>query len=280
MPLVSMKSILDKAKSDSYAVLATNMLSLEMILGGIAAAEDLSAPLILQLAPVQFNTTPLEIFGPLMINAAKKSSVPIAVHLDHGTKMTDIYKAIELGFTSVMFDGSSLSMEENSKITKQISNYAHLHGVTVEAEIGYIGNENEKYDTSEEKYRMTQPEDVVDFVNKTNCDALAVAIGNAHGLYTDRPNLQFNLLSNINKVSTIPLVLHGGSGTDSEDLKLCVKNGINKVNLASEIHHDYVKQANNQVFKDYPDMSMKLIEITKQTVGKYIKVLGSAGKAK
>lgn len=278
MPLVSMKLILDKAREGHYAVLATNMLSLEMILGGVAAAEELKSPLILQLAPVQFDTTPLNLFGPLMIEAAKHSSAPIAVHLDHGTKKQDIIDAIDLGFTSVMFDGSSLSLKENRDFTKTITEYAHNRGITVEAEIGYIGNEGDHIDTNKEKYRMTQPLDVIKFISETNCDALAVAIGNAHGLYKDRPNLQFGLLGDINKVSTVPLVLHGGSGTDPEDLSRCVSNGINKVNLASEIHHEYIKKINEEEFLSYPDLSVKLIEATKKTVSKYMKILGSEGK--
>lgn len=279
MPLVSMKSILDNARLNNYAVLATNMLSFEMILGGIKAAEDLNSPLILQLAPVQFDTSPLDIFGPLMITAAKNAKAPIAVHLDHGFDKNDIFKAIDLGFTSVMFDGSSLSLEENKNFTKEIADYAHKKGITVEAEIGYIGNEGDDVDTNNEKYRMTQPQDVIDFVNKTNCDALAVAIGNAHGIYTDRPNLQFDLLNDINQVSRVPLVLHGGSGTEASDLSRCVANGINKVNLASEIHYEYVRKVNESSFQNYPNMSKELINLTKNTVSKYMKILGSEGKA-
>lgn len=279
MPLVTMKSILDKARKQKYAVLATNMLSLEMIMGGIAAAEELQSPLILQLAPVQFVTSPLALFGPLMIQAAINSCVPIAVHLDHGNDKKDILKAIELGFTSVMYDGSSLDINDNVSITKEITKYAHKYGVTVEAELGYVGNENDHINRLEGKYLLTQPEDVVNFEKGTKCDALAIAIGNSHGLYTDRPNLQFHLLKKINKVSEIPLVLHGGSGTNPDDLKLCVLNGINKVNLASEIHFNYINIINQKTFTSYPEFSKELIEYTKQTVSKYIKILGSAGKA-
>jgi len=279
MPLVTMKSILDKAREGRYAVLATNMLSLEMLLGGIEAAEELNSPLILQLAPVQFDTTPLAIFGPMMINAAKTSTVPIAVHLDHGTKISDIYEAIDLGFTSVMFDGSSLDMSKNAEITKEITIYAHAKNVTVEAEIGYIGNEGDYLVRGEGKYLMTKPEDALSFIEQTNCDALAVAIGNAHGLYTSRPNLQFELLSNINDVSKVPLVLHGGSGTDADDLRLCVQNGINKVNLASEIHYEYVREAKTNSYSNYPQMSRNLINAAKKTVMKYINILGSTNKA-
>lgn len=279
MPLVTMKSILDKARENHYAVLATNMLSLEMVLGGIQAAEQLNSPLILQLAPVQFNTTPLDVFGPLMVSAAKMATVPIAVHLDHGTKKEDIFRAIDLGFTSVMFDGSSLSLLKNIEITREITEYAHNLGITVEAEIGYVGNEDEDVDTNIDKYRMTQPSDVVEFVNSTNCDALAVAIGNAHGLYTSRPNLQFDLLYSINTVSEVPLVLHGGSGTQPNDLEKCVLNGICKVNLASEIHFDYVKKANDSQSKNYLELSKKLTEATQKKVSKYINILGSKGRA-
>lgn len=280
MPLVSMKSILDKARERKYAVLATNMLSLEMILGGVAAAEEMNSPLILQLAPVQFETSPLLIFGPLMVQAAKNAKVPIAVHLDHGYNLEDIYQAIDLGFTSVMFDGSSLSIEDNMMITKKITDYAHKYGVTVEAELGYVGGEGEYFNQIGGNYRLTQPEDVVSFVSNTNCDALAIAIGNSHGLYTSRPNLQFDLLKNIKSVSNVPLVLHGGSGTDPLDLKHCVTEGINKVNLASEIHYNYIKTVNSKNFIDYPEFSKELINYTKNIVSNYMVILGSAGKAK
>ena len=279
MPLVSMKSILDKARERKYAVLATNMLSLEMILGGVAAAEEMNSPLILQLAPVQFKTSPISVFGPLMVQAAKNAKVPIAVHLDHGYDLKDIYLAIDLGFTSVMFDGSSLNIEENIAVTKKITDYAHKFGVTVEAELGYVGNEGDYYNQLDGKYKLTQPEDVINFVNNTNCDALAIAIGNSHGLYTSRPNLQFQLLQDIKNVSNVPLVLHGGSGTDPMDLKKCVSEGINKVNLASEIHYNYIQAVNSKNFLDYPEFSKDLINYTKTIVSNYMSILGSAGKA-
>jgi len=280
MSLVSMKAILQKAREENYAVLATNLLNLEMLLGGIKAAELCESPLILQLAPVQFTTSPLHIFGPILIQAARNASVPVAVHLDHGFEMQHIIDSIDLGFTSVMFDGSSLEYEENIELTRQVVEYAKKYNVTVEAELGYVGTEGYIVDHSIKKYYMTQPDSAENFIVETGCDALAVAIGNAHGLYRDQPKLDFKLLAEIRNRTSIPLVLHGGSGTSEKDLQKCVELGICKVNLASDIQIAYMNSIIETKTDDFLVLSRAMIESTRNVVSRYMKILNSVGKAR
>lgn len=229
--LVNMKTLLAEAEKGNYAVGSFSVANMEMVLGVIKAAEELKAPIILQIAEVRLKQSPLNIIGPLMVAAAKSASVPVAVHFDHGKTMEKISEALEIGFTSVMFDGSHLSLDENIAQTKRVIEKAKQYGAAVEAEIGCVGGSE---DGSEDiAINCTKPEDAVRFEKETGVDALAIAIGNAHGNYKSTPKLRFDILETVDSLTKTPLVLHGGTGITPEDFVRCSKTGIKKINIAT-----------------------------------------------
>lgn len=226
-----MKDLLKEAQKSDYAVGSFSVANMEMILGIIKAAEETNSPIILQIAEVRLNHSPLEVIGPTMLAAAKNAKVPVAVHLDHGTTLPCIKKALELGFTSVMFDGSHLPLEENIAQTKRVVEMAKPYGAAVEAEIGCVGgSEDGSVDIA---INCTSPEQAKRFYTETGVDALAIAIGNAHGNYKETPHLRFDILSEVHNSVDVPLVLHGGTGISEEDFIRCRKNGIKKINIAT-----------------------------------------------
>ena len=200
-----MKDLLLDAQKGGYAVGSFSIANMEMILGVIKAAEETKSPIILQIAEVRLNHSPLHIIGPTMIAAAKNAKVPVAVHLDHGTTLECIKEALELGFTSVMFDGSHLDVEENIAMTKKVIEMAKPYGAAVEAEIGCVGGSE---DGSEDiAINCTSPSQAAKFHRLTGVDALAVAIGNAHGNYKHTPKLRFDILEQTASLVDAPLVL-------------------------------------------------------------------------
>ena len=235
--IVSLRELLTDADRRGYAIGAFNCLSQENVMGAIRAAEDLRSPLILQLAEVQFPEAPLAMMAPLFLGAAERAKVPVCVHLDHGLSLETCIKAIRLGFTSVMLDASALPYEDNLKTTMEISRIAKAAGVDVEAELGHVGDCG--VDTADV---FTEVEQAVDFVSQTGIDALAVAIGNLHGHYIATPQLNIKRLNEIHEAVSLPLVLHGGSGTSVEDFKACLKGGICKINVATAIQLEATKQ--------------------------------------
>lgn len=231
MPLVPMKTLLENAEKENKAVGAFSVGNMEMIMGAVAAAEELNTPIILQIAECRLKNSPLELMGPMMISAAKNSRVEVAVHLDHGLKIETVQKALQMGFTSVMFDGSTLPLEENIKAVKQVREMADKYGATVEAELGVVGgNEGEG---KAHEILCTNPDDAKLFCDETGVDALAVAIGNAHGNYPVLPNLRFDVLDDINKMVETPLVLHGGTGITDEMFQQSIMLGVRKINIAT-----------------------------------------------
>lgn len=231
LALVTMKKLLDYAEEKNIAVGAFSVGNMEMVMGAVKAAEELGTPIILQIAEVRLKNSPLELMGPMMLAAAKNSSVDIAVHLDHGLKFETVRKALELGFTSVMFDGSLLPLEENIEQVHAVVAEAYKYGATVEAELGVVGgNEGEG---KKHEILCTRPEDAVTFCRETGVDALAVAIGNAHGNYPVLPELRFDVLEQIHSAVDVPLVLHGGTGISDEQFRHSIKLGVRKINIAT-----------------------------------------------
>ena len=229
--LVNMKELLQKAEEGNYAVGSFSVANMEMVLGVLKAAKELNAPVILQIAEVRLKQSPLEVIGPLMVAAAKNASTPVAVHFDHGKTMEKISEALEIGFTSVMFDGSHLPLEENIAQTNEVIKKAKEYGAAVEAEIGCVGGSE---DGSEDiAINCTKPEDAVRFEKETGVDALAIAIGNAHGNYKSTPKLRFDILEEVERITKTPLVLHGGTGITPDDFVRCSKTGIKKINIAT-----------------------------------------------
>ena len=241
MALVPMKKLLENAEKNNIAVGAFSVGNMEMVMGAVWAAEELNTPIILQIAECRLKSSPLELMGPMMISAAKNSKVDIAVHLDHGLRIETVQKALEMGFTSVMFDGSTLSLEENIKAVKTVREMADKYGATVEAELGVVGgNEGEG---KAHEILCTNPDDAKLFCDETGVDALAVAIGNAHGNYPVLPNLRFDVLDDINKMVDTPLVLHGGTGITDEMFQQAIMLGVRKVNIATASFDNLAKYA-------------------------------------
>ena len=279
--LVNMKELLKDAQDGNYAVGSFSVANMEMVLGVLKAARELSAPVILQIAEVRLKQSPLEIIGPLMVAAAKNANTPVAVHFDHGKTEEKIKQALDLGFTSVMFDGSHLPLDENIATTKRIINIAGKYNASVEAEIGCVGGSE---DGSEDiAINCTKPQDAVRFEAETGVDALAIAIGNAHGNYKDVPKLRFDILQKVNEMTNTPLVLHGGTGISPDDFVTCSKNGIKKINIATATF-DCVEQSVRQAYEQdsingYYDLHLAEIEGAYQNAKKHIVIFGSNNKA-
>ena len=229
--LVSYKSILEKAFEGNYAVGAFNCLSLENVIGVINAAEKLNSPVILQLAEVQFPYSPMELMAPMFLKAAHESKVPVAVHLDHGQSFENCKKAIDAGFTSVMIDGSHHPIDENIKMTKEVVEYAHAHGASVEAEVGTVGG-NEDGVIGGIKYADCG--ECVKLVKEAGVDALAPALGSVHGPYQGEPVLGFVEMKEIQEATNMPLVLHGGTGIPDEKIQKAISCGTCKINVNTE----------------------------------------------
>ncbi len=274
--LVTLEEILKDAESKKYGVGLFNMLNLEMARGIIEAAEEEKSPLILGVAEVHLPLIPFEYASLIMNHIAKKASVPVCLHFDHGVSYSAIMEAMRGGFTSVMYDGSSLPYEENIANTKEISKVAHSLGVSVEAELGHVGGaEGGADDGIEEMY--TRVDQVNDFINRSDIDALAVAIGTAHGPYKKKPKLDIERLKQIYDVSDKPLVLHGGSGLFDDDFRNTIANGIRKVNICTEMciaaRESYLASANHEILFNDAKEAVKNVVKTK------MQLFGSSGKA-
>ncbi len=285
--LISFKEILTDAHQRGYAVGAFNCLSLENVLGAIEAAEELSSPIILQLAEVQFPYSPPEMMSRIFLKAARKASVPVAVHLDHGLSFETCIKAMKWGFRSVMFDGAALPTTQNIAITRDVVRVAKAMGIDVEAELGKVGSTGEDDsegsgldDTSDV---FTDVEESAYYIKETGVDALAVAIGNLHGRYVATPNLNIERLKEINKRNNIPLVLHGGTGTSEADFKACIHNGISKINVATAIQlrvTEKVKAYVSEPKANYIDMKYVIKDASKEVVMEHMELFESINKAK
>lgn len=231
MALVKMKDLLRRAEEKNIGCGAFSVGNMEMVRGAIRAAEELDTPIILQIAEVRLKNSPLHLMGPMMVQAAKEAKVDVAVHLDHGLTFETVDKALELGFTSVMLDASTLPFEENIARVKAVVEKARKYGATVEAELGLVGGSEDG--SCDHGIRCTYPDDAVVYARETGIDALAVAIGNAHGNYPVAPTLAFDVLEKIHEKVDIPLVLHGGSGITDKDFQKAISLGIRKVNIAT-----------------------------------------------
>ena len=274
MPLVTMKKLLENAEKNHKGVGAFSVGNLEMIKGAIQAAEELNTPIILQVAEVRMNYSPLAYIGPMMVQAAREAKVDVAVHLDHSLSMEVVEKALELGFTSVMFDSSTYPFEENIARTKAVVELAKQYGATVEAELGLVGGSEDG--SCDHGIQCTNPDDAVVFCERTGIDCLAVAIGNAHGNYPVAPKLAFDVLEEIKKKTQIPLVLHGGSGITDEDFQKAISLGIVKVNIATASFNSLTKHVEEYMKTEgkhnYFDLSHAMVQGTYENVKHHIKV--------
>ena len=277
MSLVKMKSLLEKADRSNRAVGAFSVGNMEMVMGALSAAEALNTPVILQIAEKRLKNSPLELMGPLMVSAAENAGVEVAVHLDHGLTLECIQKALDFGFTSVMLDSSLLPYEENVAFTQKVVETAAPYSATVEAELGVVGG-NEG-DSAVHIITCTDPDVAGDFCNRTGIDALAVAIGNAHGNYPVLPALRFDVLEQINNKVDIPLVLHGGTGITPEMFRKAISLGIRKINIATASFDKlavYAKKYCDGVdVPDYFSLSSEMAKGVYENVFNHIKIFNN-----
>ena len=233
--LVTLREILQIAENIKIAVGAFNAANLESLQANVAAAEELKVPMILQFAQCHEEWIPLKLIGPLMVDFAKKASVPICVHLDHGETLDYLQQALEIGFTGIMYDGSTLPYGENLANTQEAVRMAVDYGAGVEAELGSMGRrESGAGDGSgaeDETKIYTDPEQARDFVEQTGIDALACSFGTTHGIYLKQPKLDFDVVRRVRELTgNIPVVMHGGSGVSSEDFHRAIEAGVRKIN--------------------------------------------------
>lgn len=274
MALVKMKDLLRRAEEKNIGCGAFSVGNMEMVRGAIRAAEELDTPIILQIAEVRLKNSPLHLMGPMMVQAAKEAKVDVAVHLDHGLTFESVDKALELGFTSVMLDASTLPFEENIARVKAVVEKARKYGATVEAELGLVGGSEDG--SCDHGIRCTDPDDAVVYARETGIDALAVAIGNAHGNYPVAPTLAFDVLEKIHEKVDIPLVLHGGSGITDKDFQKAISLGIRKVNIATASFNSltaHVEKYMESTDKhNFFDLNEAMAQGTYENVKKYILV--------
>ncbi len=285
--LVNMNDVLIPAKRGKYAVGLFNAVNLELARGIIAAAECSQSPVIMGTAEILLPYGPLEEVSYYLIPMAKKASVPVVIHLDHGLNKETCLKALELGFSSIMYDCSTDSYEDNVKKVKEMADIAHSYGATIEGELGHVGdNEGSAEGTSHQANPedfYTDPKMAKDFVEKTGVDALAIAVGTAHGAYKLPPKLDFERIHTIANTVDVPLVLHGGSGLTDNDFKRAIQEGISKINIFTDINVAAVEAE----FKKFEYMSKGIIDLipaaveaVKQETLKKMTLFSSVGKGK
>lgn len=280
---VSMKDILEHAHKHHYAVMAMNCINMEMARGAIAAAEEEHSAIIINIGPGQMaKHAHFSEMVPMIVSISKKASVPVALNLDHGQDFQVICKCINGGFSSIMIDASSYDFEENVRRTSIVCNLAQPHHICVEGELGHVGQAIDGEDMDIDLY--TNPDEALEFVQRTGIDALAVAIGTAHGNYpkSKLPKLDFERLALLKARLNMPLVLHGGSGSGEENLKRAVEHGINKVNVCTDAFQ-VAKTAILDKLKEQPDMDYLNLCIAAEAAVKefakgYMRILGSSGQ--
>lgn len=282
--LVNMNEVLKPAQQGKYAVGLFNAVNLELARGIIAAAEQSRSPVIMGTAEVLLPYGPLEEVSYYLIPMAKKASVPVVVHLDHGLKKETCIKALELGFTSIMYDCSTDPYEVNVEKVREMAEIAHSYGATIEGELGHVGDNEGSAEgsshLSDPSQYFTDPKLAKDFVEKTKVDALAIAVGNAHGAYKLPPKLDFARIDAIRRTVDVPLVLHGGSGLTDDDFRKGIENGISKVNIFTDINVAAVKAAFEtftSVDKGITDLIPAEVEAIKQEVLRKMELFGSVG---
>lgn len=282
--LITMKELLTVAKENQFAVGAFNVADSTFLRAVVEEAEQLNSPAIIAIHPSEHEFLTDEFFS-YVKHRVYESKVPFVLHLDHGGSMEEVLRAIRCGFTSVMIDGSLLPYEENVILTKKIVEIAHAVGVSVEGELGTIGSTGNSVEGGVSKVTYTDPAEARDYVDRTGVDSLAVAIGTAHGIYPKhiKPELQMDILEEINTLVDIPLVLHGGSSNPDSEIAQSVKLGVSKINISSDMKYAYYKKAreilNSTEYWDpnviYPDCILE----ARKVINHKMHLFNSVGKA-
>lgn len=249
--LVNLQEVLSYAEKNHCAIGAFNTPSFECIMAVLNNAERFQIPVIIEHAQVHENIMPLDIIGPVMVLMAQKAEVPVCVHLDHGESLDYIARALEMGFTSAMYDGSKLSYDENVENTRKAVAMVRKYNAGIEAEIGVMsggeagGTAGKSNAKREDMY--TDPRLAGEFVKATGIDALAASFGTVHGFYTSEPKLDFERIEQIKKLTDIPVVMHGGSGLSTDDYKEAIRRGVRKINYYSYMSREAIQSVKQQI---------------------------------
>lgn len=283
MELKSTKEILLNAQRNRYGVPAFNIHTLEILQGVLEGAQELKSPIIVATTPGTVKYIGLDYLVSLFKVAVEKQGTPIAFHLDHCEDVELTKDCIKAGYRSVMIDASSKPYEENIRIVKEVVDFAHKYGATVEAELGRLAGTEDNIKVEKKSAMLTDPHKALEFVEKTGVDSLAIAIGTAHGLYKADPEIDFERLKEIEEKVDIPLVLHGASGVPAEDVKKSISYGICKVNISTELKVPY-QQNIRKYLNEYPEQYDPRKYLTygkegvREVVMKKIKMCGSENK--
>lgn len=284
MPLVSMNEFLPRAKKEGFAVGQFNINNLEYIQAITAAGKEENSPLIFGASEGAIRYMGLDNMVALSKVAAKESGLPIALHLDHGSSFEVVMQCIRAGFSSVMFDGSHYPLEENIRLTKKVVEAAHAVGVSVEGELGTIGGVEDDLDVSDEDATLANPKDAIRFWEETQVDAMAIAVGTAHGMYKGVPKIRYEIIEEVSKNIDAPIVLHGGSGVPDESIQKAISLGVGKINVNTENQVESTKVI-REILAQNPNMidTRKFMgparDVIKEVVKGKIRLFGSANKA-
>ena len=282
MALVSMKEMLAKARQEHYAIGAFNIYSIESIEAVVEAAEEKNSPVIISFAEIMKSSANIEYLGLIGRRIAVEASVPVALHLDHGKSYEYCITALRNGFSSVMIDASLKPLEENIEITKKVVGACKHLGISVEAELGHVGEGSTYGDLGDDSYK-TMPEEVEKFVAETDVDALAVSIGNAHGPYKKKPKIDHARLIKLAQTTEVPLVLHGGSGISDQVFRRVVQEGICKINIFTEMSQQAIANVKKLIksgkYNWVIEFNAAIKAGLKKVALKRMEVFGSEGKA-
>lgn len=279
--LVNMNEVLLPAREGRYAVGLFNAVNLELARGILAAAQRTGSPVIMGTAEVLFPYGPLEEVSYYLIPMAKKAGIPVVIHLDHGLKKETCLKALDLGFTSIMYDCSTDDYDTNVEKVREMAEIAHSRGATIEGELGHVGDNTDAAE-ADPSFFYTDPGQARDFVEKTGVDALAVAVGTAHGAYKLPPKLDFDRIRAIKEQAKVPLVLHGGSGLTDEDFRKAIRAGISKINIFTDINVAAVRGARQHFVSDDKGLTEQIpaaVEAVERETAKKMELFGSCGRA-
>ncbi|MGE5397567.1 MAG: class II fructose-1,6-bisphosphate aldolase [Chitinophagales bacterium] len=284
MALIPVAALLKDAEAGGYAVGAFNANNMEIVQAIAEAAEKEKAPVIMQASQGAIKYAGLDYIIGMVKIASENYKIPIALHLDHGTSFEQVVQCIRGGFSSVMYDGSKLSLEENIQMTRKVLEIARPVGVSVEAELGKIVGTEDDIHVSERDAYFTDPEEARIFVEKTGIDSLAIAIGTAHGQYKGEPMLDFERLDKIRQIVNLPIVLHGSSGVPDDSIRRAISLGVRKVNIDTNIREAFVWKVREEIQKDPSEIDPRKIlgparEAAVELIRSKIRLFGSSGKA-
>lgn len=277
--LVNLNDVLKKAQKEHYAVGLFNTTDTDMLQAALEAAEQMRAPIIFGTAEVLLPYGELKLIAPSLIAAAKRATVPVVVHYDHGLTFERCMEALQLGFSSIMFDGSTGDYEENIRQTREVVRIAHAMGASVEGEIGHVGEAAKGDNLTTDMY--TTPREAKEYLDATGVDALAVAIGSAHGVYKTKPKLSIDRLKQIRAAVDVPLVLHGGSGLSDEDFRTSIREGMAKINIFTDmcLAGEKAMKEGLEAGEGYLAIRNRKVAAIREAVKAKMRLFGCEGKA-